>query len=126
MLRPLALPSTVRFLMVSLLAAVPPVAASAMRMTELKVVVFEAVLRTVRLRFVPAVFGLSPSIVTLLAPLSWMTPKPPAGLPLTETPSVTGRSRRDVYDAEPAPLPLRVAGVVPSIVLELMLMVPAP
>jgi hypothetical protein len=38
-----------------------------------------ATLTIVRSRLIPGVFGSSPSIVTLSAPLSWITPTPLAG-----------------------------------------------
>ena len=70
MFLPGELPTMLQFLIVTLSALVTTVAAKAMRTTDVKVVVLVAVFWMVRLRFVPAVFGLSPSMVTLSAPLS--------------------------------------------------------
>ena len=69
MFLPVALPTKFKFLMTSLSAWLLPVATRAMRTTEPNVVVLVAVFWIVRSLFVPPVFGLSPSIVTLLAPL---------------------------------------------------------
>jgi hypothetical protein len=90
------LPTILRFLKVQLSALVTTVVAKAIRITEVKVVVLVAVLVMVRSLLIPPVFGLSPSMVTLSAPFSWITPKPPAGLPETVTPSLTGRIETDV------------------------------
>src|ERR1043165_8928386 len=69
------LPTILRFLKVSLLALLTRLTANATRITEVNVTVLAAVFWIVRLRFVPMLFGLSPSIVTLLAPLSSIRPR---------------------------------------------------
>ncbi len=112
-----------RFWMVMLFELVTTVAEFAMRIPALRSFP-EPVMD--RFRFVPGVFGLSPSIVTLSAPFSWMTPKPGSGDPPIVTPSVDGRISTEVYDAVPAPLLFRVAGVVPSFVLATILIVTLP
>ena len=63
------LPSKIQFLIVSLSALVTA-AEVAMRKAEFAITVLVVVLLIVRFRFVPEVFGLSPSMVTLSAPLS--------------------------------------------------------
>ena len=89
------LPLRLQFLM-ALLSALVTAADVAIRIAEFAMTVAVVVLLTVRLRFVPPVFGLSPLMVTLSAPLSWMTPKPVTGLPETDTPSATGWTSTDV------------------------------
>ena len=77
-------------------ALVTTVVAVAILIQEFAITVVVVVLFMVRLRLVPAVFGLSPSMVTLSAPLSWTTPNPVIGFPETDTPSAEGRIKIEV------------------------------
>ena len=119
------LPFRMQFLMVLLSALVTAVEV-AIRITEFAIAVVVFVLLTVRSRLVPGVFGLSPSIVTLSAPFNCITPNPVAGFPEIETASTVGLNKTEVYRAEPAPLLLSVAGVVPSVVFAVISIVTAP
>src|SRR5262245_22540810 len=74
--RPTALPLRMQFLTVSPFALVTTVVATARRTTDVKVSSAAAAFVIVRFRFVPALLGLSPLIVTLSAPWSSMTPRP--------------------------------------------------
>ena len=89
------------------------------------VVVLTAVFVIVKFLFVPAVFGLSPSIVTLSAPFSSITPRPDAVADEIVRPSFDGRTNTDVYNAAPAPLLFKTAGAV-SVVLAIIATVIAP
>src|SRR5436190_859849 len=64
MFLPVALPTRFRFLIVSLSAWLLPLVAKAIRTTWPRIVVLVAVFWIVKLRLLPGVFGLSPSIVT--------------------------------------------------------------
>src|SRR5437763_9130259 len=97
-----------QFFTVSLFALVIRVD-RARRTTWVKVVAAAAVFMMVRFLFVPPVFGLSPSMVTLSAPLSSMMPRPDTEAPLIDTPSAVGRMRTEVYKADPAPVLFRTA-----------------
>ena len=68
---------------------------SAILMTDAELTEVAAVFWKLRLRLVPGVEGLSPSIVTLSAPLSSRRPRPVVVGPATVIPSVPGCSRMD-------------------------------
>ena len=96
MFRPVALPRIFRFLTTTLSVDVITEAAKARRTTEVNVVVLAAEFCKVRSRWTPAVPGLSPSIVTLLAPFNSMSPRPVGVAPLIVILSAVGRTRIDV------------------------------
>jgi hypothetical protein len=92
---PVETPLMKQFLIVLLLALVIADEVAS-RITEVYVMVLAAVLVIVRLRFVPAEPALSPSIVTLSAPLSSIRPRPWTEGPEMVTASAVGLMVKEV------------------------------
>jgi len=85
-----------------------------------------AVFWIVKLRLLPGVFRVSPVDRHIYWPRS-VEPHETAGwIPNTETPSLTGRINTRYSERPMCPLPLRVAGVAPSFVLETISMMISP
>ena len=123
--RPVALPFRIQFSIEILSEDVTTVAAFAIRITDVSVVVFDAVFVMVKFLLVPGVSGLSPLIVTLSAPFNSISPRPVVVEPEMVTPSADGEMMMLVYNALPAPELFKTAGAV-SVVLAEILMAMSP
>ena len=86
---PVPLPLKLRFLIVTLSQLVT-IEDVAKRTHEVYVIALVAVFLIVKFLFIPAVFGLSPSIITLSDPLNSIKPLPVVVVPETVTPSTVG------------------------------------
>jgi hypothetical protein len=95
MFLPVPLPLILQFRIMTLSVEVINVLVANL-ITEVFVTLFAAVFVMVRLRLVPSVLGLSPSIVTLSAPFNSIKPRPRTVGPDIVSPSLVGRMSIEV------------------------------